>query len=92
MTIVSVYTNGPKYEESNGFMEDPNTDSVKTVQMLGVNEGHTVLYTDGYCSEDMNDATLDTESEHEEENTESVNWKLYSGTKIYKLLTNIFWL
>lgn len=82
LTIVSVYTNGPKYDGSNGFIEDsPNSDSVKTIEMLRVHEGLKTVDVNGYCCEDMNNVSPDSESEREEENTEPVKWVPYSGNE-----------
>lgn len=90
--IVSVYTNGPRCEGTNSFTEELSLDSVKTVEMLRRREEIATLEADDYCSEDMNDVSSDSDSEHEEENTESVNWVLYKGTKIYIFNRNIIYL
>lgn len=74
-----MYTNGPRYDEEDND-SDSNPDSIKTVEMLGVREGLGMLYTGGYCSDEMNGVSPDTESEREDVNTESVNWVPYSGT------------
>lgn len=80
LTVVSVYTNGSRYEGSCGSVDELNSDSVKTVEMLGAEEELTMLDADGYCcSEDMNGTSPQSESECEEENTETVNWILYTG-------------